>query len=431
MVPENAEQLLLLADIHITSEYDFWKAPTGVNKTVDVMVNEDQEKEFTQFLKAHGIGHHVLVSDLSKFIDEKETADEARVRAILALRADRMKDDVASNDFGLSMANYHSYDDMVAFMKRVHAALPANTKMISIGRTVEGREIQGIQFGDPRDASRPVIWIDAGIHAREWTAVHTAVYFIYLVANGMHRDSKLKEHLGKVDLLIIPCANPDGYEFTRTEPRNPSVRMWRKNRSLERCANNTRGERRCCKGVDLNRNFDFRFAGMFSHRKHTYPKDVAELKLVAQKAVDAIGQKFGTHYMYGNGPDIIYAYAGGSTDWAKQTANIKYTYTIELRPTYFSWNGFILERSQLIPTARETFDGILVVLETIAQKLPAKGVNVTKAPMPIAPATLFASTTCADTSSHCEHWINATPTICAERRNTMWRDCKRSCRFCA
>lgn len=52
---------------------------------------------------------------------------------------------MASNDFGLSMADYHSYDDMVAFMKRVHSALPGNTKIVSIGRTVEGREIQGIQ----------------------------------------------------------------------------------------------------------------------------------------------------------------------------------------------------------------------------------------------------------------------------------------------
>jgi len=28
------------------------------------------------------------------------------------------------------------------------------------------------------DASRPAIWIDAGIHAREWIAITTAVYFI-------------------------------------------------------------------------------------------------------------------------------------------------------------------------------------------------------------------------------------------------------------
>lgn len=39
--------------------------------------------------------------------------------------------------------------------------------------------------------------------------------------------------------------------------------------------------------------------------------------------------------MYGTGPEIIYAYTGGSADWAKETAKIRYTYTIELRPGYY------------------------------------------------------------------------------------------------
>ena len=43
----------------------------------------------------------------------------------------------------------------------------------------------------------------------------------------------------------------------------------------------------------------------YSNRKQNYPADVAELKKVAQKAVNAIGKLFGTRYMYGTGPEII------------------------------------------------------------------------------------------------------------------------------
>lgn len=59
---------------------------------------------------------------------------------------------------------------------------------------------------------------------------------------------------------MFPVLNPDGYEYTRSDPRNALVRMWRKSRSPERCAKNRFGKETCCKGVDLNRNFDYRFA---------------------------------------------------------------------------------------------------------------------------------------------------------------------------
>lgn len=165
--------------------------------------------------------------------------------------------------------------------------------------------------------------------------------------------------LNEIELVIFPVLNPDGYEYTRSDPRNALVRMWRKNRSHERCAINSRGEKSCCRGVDLNRNFDYRFAETgtsfhpcseifhgsgpfsepetqavrnavlnsdltgrieafislhaysqlwiypYSNRKQNYPADVAELKKVAQKAVNAIGKLFGTRYMYGTGPEII------------------------------------------------------------------------------------------------------------------------------
>jgi murein tripeptide amidase MpaA len=48
-----------------------------------------------------------------------------------------------------------------------------------------------------------------------------------------------------IDIYVVPNVNPDGYEYSRT-----SDRMWRKNRS---------GPRKGCYGVDLNRNFAFKW----------------------------------------------------------------------------------------------------------------------------------------------------------------------------
>lgn len=49
----------------------------------------------------------------------------------------------------------------------------------------------------------PAIWIDGGIHAREWISPAAVTYVIdYLVENS---DSL------EADYYILPVANPDGY----------------------------------------------------------------------------------------------------------------------------------------------------------------------------------------------------------------------------
>lgn len=92
------------------------------------------------------------------------------------------------------MGEYYSYPEIVNFMRRIANALGEKAQLVSIGKTHENRDLFGIQvrvhyftfnvfqFGKPRDTSRKVTWIDSGIHAREWTAVHTGIYMVYVVS---------------------------------------------------------------------------------------------------------------------------------------------------------------------------------------------------------------------------------------------------------
>jgi len=50
------------------------------------------------------------------------------------------------------------------------------------------------------------------------------------------------------------------------------------------------------------------------------------------------------------------AATGGSYDWAKGVAGVKYSFTIELRD--LGSYGFLLPRSQIIPTGQETWAGV-------------------------------------------------------------------------
>lgn len=60
--------------------------------------------------------------------------------------------------------------------------------METIGKSGEGRAIKIIKIGYPpaTGQNKSIIWIDAGIHAREWIAPATATYIISRVCFGRY-----------------------------------------------------------------------------------------------------------------------------------------------------------------------------------------------------------------------------------------------------
>ena len=58
---------------------------------------------------------------------------------------------------------------------------------------------------------------------------------------------------------------------------------------------------------------------------------------------------------------------GGADDWAKGMADIKYSYTVELRDT--GRYGFMLPSEQIIPTGEETWAGFKAMAKAIKRKM--------------------------------------------------------------
>lgn len=52
----------------------------------------------------------------------------------------------------------------------------------TIGKSFEGKDLKLIKIGFPdQNMAKTSIWIDAGIHAREWIAPMTAMFLIHKV----------------------------------------------------------------------------------------------------------------------------------------------------------------------------------------------------------------------------------------------------------
>ena len=67
-----------------------------------------------------------------------------------------------------------------------------------------------LRIGRGADAGRrPGVWIDGGIHAREWISPSSVLF----LAQQMVEDYEShKDFLDKMDVYIMPVVNPDGYE---------------------------------------------------------------------------------------------------------------------------------------------------------------------------------------------------------------------------
>lgn len=367
-------------------QLDFWTDP-HVETHTDIHVTPEHEQEFIAMMRKEGIPFNVRSHNIQAHID----AEAELLKDYSETHADAILKTFPRH------ANINEWlDTMVSRYDSVASA-------VSIGKSLEGRDMKVIQICASGACGRkPAIMMDAAIHAREWITVPTLMYII----NGLlsDEDSDVKALVDKYDWYFLPVANPDGYEFTHT-----GERLWRKTRSQDPFTG--------CFGADPNRNFDADFGGAgtssfpcsdtyhgsaafseietanmrdFINSKkdkmvmyislHSYtqlwltpyaftadyrPADASELDRVAYIGAAAIKSVNGLDFTVGTPPRILYAAAGGAYDWAKIKAEVKYAYTLELRPDRNANLGFIINESEIEPSGKEIYAAVKAVAQAI------------------------------------------------------------------
>ncbi|KAM4559586.1 carboxypeptidase O [Odontesthes bonariensis] len=276
---------------------------------------------------------------------------------------------------------------------------PEVVTLVEYGQTYEKRTISLLKIGFSSEKKKKAVWMDCGIHAREWIAPAFCQYFVRQLLQTYKTDEKMEMMLKNMDFYVTPVLNIDGYIFSW---KDDSTRLWRKNRSP--------GPSGDCYGTDLNRNFDANWGTIgvsfncssniycgsrpisepeaqavtyfVGSRKddflcfltiHSYgqlllvpyghPNFTAsnydELMKVGLSAADAIHQVHGKSYRVGSSPDILYPNSGSSRDWARMLG-IPLTYTFELRDN--GTFGFVLPEDQIQPTCEEAYSGALHII---------------------------------------------------------------------
>ncbi|XP_027698147.1 carboxypeptidase A5-like isoform X1 [Vombatus ursinus] len=382
---KDEKQLQLLRNLDI-SEYlkiDFWHAPARPSLPVDMRVPFSNLKAVKNYLNSRGISYAITVEDIQVLLDEER-------KGMMASR--RLERSTSSFRYN----SYHTLEEIYTWMDNFVVEHSNLVSKLMIGQTFEKRPIFVLKFSTG-NRTRPAIWIDSGIHAREWITQATGVWTAMKIATDYGEDPVLTRILNHMDIFLEIVTNPDGFAYTHSMNR-----LWRKNRAIN--SNSS------CKGVDPNRNWDSGFGGVgssnnpcsetyhgpFPHSEpevasvanfiqkhkhfkvlisiHSYSQmllypygyrkeptpDNEELHNLARKAVEALSQVHGTEYVYGRTISTIYVANGITIDWAYEH-DIKYSFSFELRDTGIY--GFLLPASQIIPTAEETWPAILTIVK--------------------------------------------------------------------
>ena len=138
---------------------------------------------------------------------------------------------------------YISYAESLEFLKDMEKSYPNLIELVKIGTTYEGRDIVLVKISqNVKEAdNKPALLYTGSIHAREWIGHELALKFIEHVGLNQHVDPLLESSLESSTIYMVPCLNPDGYEYSRKH-----FSFWRKNRRKNKDGSY---------GVDLNRNF--------------------------------------------------------------------------------------------------------------------------------------------------------------------------------
>lgn len=315
---------------------------------------------------------------------------------------------------------YHTYEETKAWYQDL-ADEYSNlmTFSDSIGSTYENRSIFTVTITDKSIIfPKKAIFLHGLQHAREWISGSTVNYIAYSLLSkfgGSDAESYLiTSLLRKLEFIIVPIMNPDGYEYSWT-----TNRLWRKNRSPSTILP-------FVTGVDLNRNWDDHW-GTAGSSSNPYSDIYMGPHAASEAEVRAMSQFFYNHsniilaidfhaysqlvlWPYGYteryykfhkehsiAADIIsnsinnvsrkdyrpericdlYIASGNSVDFYSSENTLKhlpsrpYAFTIELRPALMDPRGFVLDPEEIIPTGHEILSSLLSCITHI-QRNPIK-----------------------------------------------------------
>ena len=225
VVESSPAELEKLTEVGVDAEHATQSKAAGGEIRLEAVITEDQ----AETLRSEGLTVRV------KKVNGRNASDEAQ----------------RQNLAGYGTFRSYSEDGGIADeLRETAAAYPSLTKLVSLGRTVNGKHILALKVTKNakslRDGKRPSVLYGGAQHAREWITPEMVTRLMHHYLEGYGTNAELTGIVNTTELWFLPVANPDGYDYTFS-----TERLWRKNLR----DNNGDGVITAGDGVDPNRNY--------------------------------------------------------------------------------------------------------------------------------------------------------------------------------
>ena len=178
---------------------------------------------------------------------------------------------------GPDYSDYRRLPDYNAEMAQLAKKNPSLVKLFEMPRpSLEGRTIFGLEIAaDVKgDDGRPIFYMDAVHHAREWPASEFTMMYAHYLVEKFGKDPEVTSLMKKARVILVPIVNVDGFNYSResvtsvNQPARDATQnlgavngfegYWRKNRrSLTGVTAPGAQVNPDAYGVDNNRNYAY------------------------------------------------------------------------------------------------------------------------------------------------------------------------------
>jgi len=116
----------------------------------------------------------------------------------------------------LSFDHFYDHTELTEALKALQKANPQLMKLISLGKSYEGRDIWGVVLNNPKtgpEEHKSGFYIDGNIHGNEIQGTEVALYAIWYLLNNYGRTELATRLLDERVFYVIPTMNPDSRDY--------------------------------------------------------------------------------------------------------------------------------------------------------------------------------------------------------------------------
>lgn len=172
----------------------------------------------------------------------------------------------------VQVLTYHNYDAMLSVLQKVNRKCPNISKIHSLGKSSEKRDLWMFSFGKQSPQPKPHVFLAGNLHGDEMVGRELLLELVYHLCENYKKDYIITSMLDNSWLHLVPSLNPDGAE-------KAFQKRHRRRRQLQpKCTNSPGAEN--ANGVDLDTDFLINGA---NKSKQIQPESAAIMKWLKEK----------------------------------------------------------------------------------------------------------------------------------------------------